>query len=553
MSQIVDTLVTRYTLDAKGYLAGSRQVTSATKETARAMTQGQSKLSGFAAAMKRGGNSLVSGFKSLGLTGKGILGAFSAVGSAVSTVISMIMRLATVAVGAAGALAALAYAATNQYAEFESIKLTFAGIADSLEKAEQMMRAIKSYSLKSVFDEEPLARAALQLTQLNLRAGEFLPIIESIAMRSGEITPDKLLEVVSILRRLKGGQIADALGPEGLGRFGIGKQELAAYGAIVDASGEFKMNTEQALQVLKNLANSPEAERIRTMLEGSPQTRISNALGALAASFREFGAMASQFVIPALETVGNVAQFLVESGWFRQLASDFSALFGENDQKKGFLRFLFTVVSAFEVISSYVVNVAQNASKALGVLHELNLKYLQGMTLPMRALLWAIDKVRGTDLVGELDKMLSRMSGVGLVNGPLGQLFGLPELGKAISDATDAKMAGFEAWQKQREKKGDAAFPDLTKPEAPSPVEQALTEIAGNTAETASNTQKQLDMQRYVLGGGDLGRLGVTPVEMSGRSREVSVKVSTGDSGLDEWVTKLLNRTLRELRRRGEL
>lgn len=549
MSQIVDTLVTRYTLDAKGYLAGSRQVTSATRETARAMTQGQSGLSGFAAAMKRTGGSLVSGFKSLGLTGKGILGAFSAVGSAVSTVISTIMRLATVAVGAAGALAALAYTATNKFAEFETIRLTFEGISNSLEKSKQMMAAIKSYANKSAFDEEPLARAALQLTQLNLKAGEFLPIIEAISFRSGEASPERLLEVVSILRRLRGGQIADAFGPEGLGRFGISKDELASFGAIVDASGEFKMNTAQALQVLKNLANSPESERIRKLMETSPQTNISNALGALASAFREFGAMASQFVIPALETVGNVAQFLAESGWFKQLAADFKSLFGETDDKKGFLRFIFTVVSAFEVVSNYLVNIVDNVGQALEVIKELNLKTLQGMTWPLRALLWTIDQVRGSDLVGELDKMLSKMSDPGIVT--VGKLYGLPELGKAISDATDAKMAGFEAWQKQREKNGDTPFPDMVKPETP--VEQAIKEIAANTAETATNTERQLDMHRYILGGGDLGRLGVTPVEMSGRSRQVNIKVSTGDSGLDEWVSALLNRTIRELRRRGEI
>lgn len=548
MSQIVDTLVTRYTLDAKGYLAGSRQVTSATRETARAMTQGQSKLSGFAAAMKRTGGNMVSGFKSLNLTGKGMLDAFGAVKNAIGSVIGAVTRLAAAALGAMGALTALAYAATNQYAEFESIKLTFAGIADSLERAEQMMRAIKSYSLKSVFDEEPIAKAALQLTQLNLRAGEFLPIIESIAMRSGEITPDKLLEVVSILRRLKGGQVADALGPEGLGRFGIGKQELAAYGAIVDASGEFKMNTEQALQVLKNLANSPESERIRTMLEGSPQTRISNALGALAASFREFGAVASQFVIPALESIGQVAQFLVDTGWFKQLASDFAALFGENDQKRGFLKFLFTMVTAFEVISNYVVNLVHNVGQALGVIKELNLKVLQGMTLPLRALLWAIDKVRGTNHVADLDKVLGKMAEP-IQGGLLGHLYGLPELGKAISDGSDAKMAAFDAWSKQKEKQGETPFPDLTKPEAPDPVQTTLQQIATNTGETARNTK---DMQRYILGGGDLGRLGVTPTEMASRN-DVRVKVDTGDGGLDQWVEKLLSRSIRELKRRGAL
>lgn len=86
------------------------------------------------------------------------------------------------------------------------------------------------------------------------------------------------------------------------------------------------------------------------------------------------------------------------------------------------------------------------------------------------------------------------------------------------------------------------------------PVQQALNQIAGNTGATASNTQKQLDMQRYVLGGGDLGRLGVTPIEMSARQgREVRIKVDSGAATLDDWIQGLINKAVRELKRRGQL
>lgn len=555
MATVVDELITRYTLDPRSYVSGSKAVQNATRQTATHMGQAQNRLGSFASSMRRAGSSIAGGFKSLGISGKGLASAFSAVQAVVGNVISFVQRLATVSVGAAAGLAAIAYAATTQYAAFETIRLTFAGLADSMEKADQMMRAIKGYSLKSVFDEEPLARAALQLAQIRLEAGEYLPIIEAIAIRSGEITPDKLLEVVSILRRLRGGQIADALGPEGLGRFGIGREELIAFGAMVDGSGEFKMNVEQALNVVKAIANSPESKRIKEMLEGSPQTRISNALGALQAAFREFGAAASQFVIPALESIASVAQFLAESGWLKQLSSGFAELFGEDDGKRGFIKFLFTVVSAFEVIGSYLGNIVRNAVQAFEVISAVNLKVLQGLTLPLRAMLWALDKVRGTNLVGELDKMLSGISKFGLLGGLAANLYGFEELGDAIRNGADAKMASFDAWQKSKSKKeaaGGNAFPNIVSgTSSENPVQQALNDIARSTGDTASNTKQQLDMQRYVLGGGDLGRLGVTPLEMS--RGEVKVKVDSGAATLDDWVSALINKAVRELRRQGKL
>ncbi len=76
----------------------------------------------------------------------------------------------------------------------------------------------------------------------------------------------------------------------------------------------------------------------------------------------------------------------------------------------------------------------------------------------------------------------------------------------------------------------------------------AVAEIAKNTRETAENTKPLDALNRRMLGGGDLGQIGVTPVEIAGfstrRSGGVTVNIYGGDPGEIE-------RTILNLRRRG--
>lgn len=73
-------------------------------------------------------------------------------------------------------------------------------------------------------------------------------------------------------------------------------------------------------------------------------------------------------------------------------------------------------------------------------------------------------------------------------------------------------------------------------------------EIARNTRATADNTKPFSDFARHIFGGGDLGQIGVTPVEVStfGRARgnAVNINIYGGD-------VAAIERTVLGLRRRG--
>lgn len=536
----VDTLITRYTLEDR-YSSKADRIAASTAKVGRGMAGAKPPVLNFKNLLSDTSDAsggLGDALSMLSGVAAGPLGlAFTFVGQAVMKVLDFLKKAAVAAIGLGVAFAGLSYWATTQYAKFQSIKLTFAGIADSMEKASQMMAAIKSYSFKSVFDEEPLAQAALQLTQLNLSAKEFLPVIEAIAMRSGEISPEKLLEVVSILRRLKGGQIADALGAEGLGRFGISKSDLTSLGAVFDASGDFKGNMQDALKVLKALANSPETERIRKMLEDSPETRISNALGQMQSAVREFGATMSKWVIPALETVGNVVGYLAQSGIIERVGKGFAKLFGDSNGQRALVHVLMYVASALEVMPVLL----EGFGKAVQIVFGLVIK---AMTAPIQMLLFAIDKLTGSHLQDAFNNLIK---GALLNLTPLGQLLkSVMELHGVINVLTGQKMRGFDEWQQEQKDKGPTPFPDITKPDKDQPVLQAIKE---NTAQTARNTG---DLQRFALGGGDLGKYGATPEEMGRyssrgkRQREVKVTVIGDADGLIERALRQYTKQLKQ-------
>lgn len=534
-----DTLTTRIQIDASGYAKGSKTVIDSTRKMGSAIDKMQKGARG-KDAITNLGSKLKSAFGGLKSLGSGALGVIQGIGSAIGSVTDFVSGLITKIIGAATAFGAMSFLAVQQFAKFESIKLTFAGIAGSLEKAEQMMKAIKSYSLKSVFDEEPLAKAALQLTQLKLSAAEYLPVIEAIAIKSGEITPDSLMEVVSIMRRLKGGQIADALGPEGLGRFGIGKEELVKFGAIVDSSGDFKMNLGQAFQTLKNIANSPESLRIKEMLEGSPETRISNALGALSASVREFGAAMAQWVIPALETIANVVEYIASSNLFTNLGKSISQAFGMDGEKNAFAKFLFTVVSAFEIISDYIRNILSNLGEFWKGLKNLAKGFLEILTGPMQLILKFWDMIKKTKLQDEFNKSLHGLVDKGL-GGDWLDAMGVPELTKSISDSADSKYAQYEAFLKKKEKEKDAKMPDFGFGNS---LNSTLPSIAKNTAKTAELVKEHVDLVKGIVGGNKGAGNAITPVELAGNRRVIRHEFFTGNKMFDELLNTAINGAL---------
>jgi hypothetical protein len=93
------------------------------------------------------------------------------------------------------------------------------------------------------------------------------------------------------------------------------------------------------------------------------------------------------------------------------------------------------------------------------------------------------------------------------------------------------------------------AAAEIVPPAVPPAENPVVAQIAQNTAQTAENTAKLLDLSRHIFGGGDLGRMGITPVEMGGgqRSSRVKIDVSGADGPFRLLVETIAMQIMRQM------
>jgi hypothetical protein len=93
------------------------------------------------------------------------------------------------------------------------------------------------------------------------------------------------------------------------------------------------------------------------------------------------------------------------------------------------------------------------------------------------------------------------------------------------------------------------AAAEIVPPAVPPAENPVVAQIAQNTAQTAENTAKLLDLSRHIFGGGDLGRMGITPVEMGGgqRSSRVKIDVSGADGPFRVLVETIAMQIMRQM------
>ena len=87
-------------------------------------------------------------------------------------------------------------------------------------------------------------------------------------------------------------------------------------------------------------------------------------------------------------------------------------------------------------------------------------------------------------------------------------------------------------------------------PEGSKDIGDTSERIARNTAQTAVNTARALDLKKIALGGGPLGELGVTPVEFYKTGRLRSHNISITVNGLDS-ISDIVQHTVQQMLRQG--
>lgn len=562
MSQLVDTLVTRYTLDASGYKKGADDVKRSTKsagEAIQSMKDAAGKLSG-----------------SLG----NVSSAFSNLKSRVMGLLGPIAKFGAVA---AATLIGLSAYAINAAVEMDTLQRRLLGVVGDAERAARLWEMTKQLAQESMFETGPVAEATIMLEAFGISAEKWTKLAIVMGSAFGGTT-EKLSDFVAILGRLKGGQVSEALGPEGLGRFGISRDVLRQFGAVFDANGSFVGSAEDAMNIIERVVNTKFGAIAKSM-ESGPMAKLASMWDSVKFAAASAGRVLLTALLPVVERLTGMLTRLIDDGVFERIAQSLLAVFNINagagplangirwiesvirNLPENIVRFANTFVDVFNAMAEGARTVAMFLAVAFGVQIVGTIQTFINFVVTLgKNILELVKAVRKWSVAqaiawatasgpAALKTVAIMLTGVAVATaGVLAALHAADYLMPEAPKFDHIKTPDFK-------EPGEPPKPPQFEPLKPgqpgssgNPVQQALNQIAGNTAATASNTQKQLDMQRYILGGGDLGRLGVTPAEMSGRQgKEVRIKVDSGAATLDDWVSGLVSKAIRELRRRGQL
>ena len=494
MASIADTLITNFVLK-DDYSAGVNKAASATSNFAKHAKAAQGAVSG--------GGGLTSG---LGL----FKDALGSIGNALTTVTAGIAAV----VGAGVGLVDLASKAIDKFAEYDSIERIFTGIYGSADKAKQMMSYLNAEAQKGQFTFKDLAETAKSVVMTGLKFDSYKEFIELVGMKAGG-GAEGLREAANILTRISSGQ-----GGEGWRRlkemgFGPG---LAKLGIVFDKSGEFKGNVTQAMNALKGLGES--GKGILDAMEGSAAAGMANIREAFTRSFAAVGGeiweQAGGFIGKVADTINQA----IDSGAIKSTVDSILSMFNFNYGESSMADSMARILASLEAASVYTAH-------------------------------W----LEGLGIVLEYMEKIYRASPAGIVGSALNHIRGIDgkdakpdEISKFLRDAYGG-TAYDEAYERNKalmaQKKAAGAEPDNP---------NALQQIANNTAETAKHTKEAKEhWARNVFGGGDLGRYGVTAMELHRRnasSQNATLNI-VGLKSLDDFLKKAFFEGMAHAKRLG--
>lgn len=294
MSTVVDTLITRYVLDEKDYVRGTKAIGQATATTGSQIKETWGKLANF-------GKGLLAG-----------IGTVTAIGGAI---------------GYAG------LQAVKSAASFDTLERTFAGVLGSMEKGKQMMAALETYAVKSAFSLDALARAAAQLAAGGLDVKTYLPVLERFALVISGVDPNGLEQVAGALLRAKGGGFGEAM--ESLRKAGVSNADFAAAGAgSFTKGGEFTGTPQSFLKAVLNISNGRMKRIADSVAEGN-ETKLSNAMDSLERAVRVVGNALSGSFLSSIVAGTDELNRLVDKGVIKEIAEGFTGLFSSVNGEKG--------------------------------------------------------------------------------------------------------------------------------------------------------------------------------------------------------------------------
>lgn len=291
---MADSITTTLVLEQAQYLQRMRQVADATKELGRVTDEVKAKAARFAVGEQ-----------------------FGRLGDATSRLVG---TLAPLALG----VGVVSYQAFKAYGNFQNMHLELNGLLGSAAKGDAAFAFIRKLAGPSVFSFQELGEASALLASFGLDVQTYLPTVNALGTVFGQ-SSQKMMEMVSILGRLKGGATSVLTSPhEGLARFGISMGELEGAGLKFDRDRHYLGTVDQALEAVRNLIQTKFGKTVEEM-QASPAAKLASLGDATQRAMADIGGGIAQSLLPAIERLTAQADKLGSSGqlvqWGRRLGT----------------------------------------------------------------------------------------------------------------------------------------------------------------------------------------------------------------------------------------
>lgn len=560
MAKVIDELITRYTLDDR-FSGKAKKIQEESRKTGQTMNTGSAIGKVFSGVL----SDLA---EHLNTAGKGALGFATSlaqipvVGPIITIALgAIILALGGVSAGFLGVVKVasmvvpvVGQATSAMHSFFESIivpaieaaskvdmiKRRLLGVYEDITKANQALAFSDQFAEIGSADKSTYAEATASLAQTGLDPS-WLKIVELVASGRGG-GKENVDRVVDLLQRLAAGDYGEALGPEGFGRYLPGLKERNS--GLFNKQGSFTGTKLEAFNMI-----AKEAQKnlgIFELVADSLDAKIGNFQSSFQSFMESIGSVASEIVMPIMQGLGEWLTWFAESGIIKEVVNGFK-----------------------EMLSPFTAN-APSISQVMTTL-VITMKELPSLFEPVKNVIqtmWELLQNIGTVMVNIGGTIAKMTGGLQVALYLLYKLHGgddsklgafiksLKELGKSLESvfnkATDPNQQSiiqkqFDSWKKDREKNTDApALPETKDLFKQTTLQEKIEE---NTKKTAELLERQVDLQTYALGGGELGRLGISPVQKRMLGGDVSVKIDAGD--WTDVVQKLIEQFMTSMHRQG--
>ncbi|MCW5933964.1 MAG: hypothetical protein KIT45_06640 [Fimbriimonadia bacterium] len=469
-------------------------------------------------------------------------------GQSIRSALSNPLNLLAGAGGTAG-IALMAKSAMDASGNFERLTKTMEALTGSTARAAQEMAFVERFAAQSPFEFSDLAEAATLMQAFGLETQRQIGYIESLSAAFGP-TRQNLMEVVSLFGRLRSGQTGEAF--EIARRFGLGRDTLEQAGLRFNRSGQLMSSAGEAMAALERVIEQRFGD-IRERLGGTLVVAASNFRDAWTRALRVVGDVFRPLVTGTLERVVSFIQFATETGKLEHIAQSFGKLFAGlagSDWMERLMAFVAVLADMMPQLLAVVGDALRQYFDNLiaGTENVLN-RIMSGMIDVINAVIERLNIVR----------VYLRMPAIPLrEHSPLslGQmarnLFGNLPGGEALQSWAD--ILSLRTGALLNEFRGYGGTPSERGMGPSAATLQPLHAIAQASRETAQNTRALTDLKQFALGGGDLGALGVTPVELQRLSRDVVVRIE-GQAGstIEQLITQIVQKTVGAMARKRML